>query len=240
MRDLRDPLLGAPCAPPTSGDGRPLLRLGALAVLLVALGAGAYLLHPSPASVRDVADRLGAAGPLAFVAIYAALTVMLVPGTASTLLAGALFGPLRGTALAVCGATLGATAAFAVGRALGRDGVRQLVGPRAPRLEHALEQTGFAPMLVLRLLPVVPFNGLNYAAGVTGIRAPSYVAATALGILPGTAVVATAGSSLGEPTSPRFLASLLAGLSILAGSLAVHRRRRSPAAGTRADGGGAA
>ena len=170
-------------------------------------------------------------GPLVFVVIYAGLTVALVPGTALTLVSGALFGPARGAAYAVCGATIGAVIAFAIGRALGRDGVRQLVGPRLPRVEAALDETGFGAMVILRLLPIVPFNGLNYAAGVTGIRVLPYVAATALGILPGTVAVAVAGSSLTDPTSPAFLGGLLAGAVLLVGSLLYARRRAGRARG---------
>lgn len=170
-------------------------------------------------------------GPLVFVAIYAGLTVALVPGTALTLVSGALFGPTRGAAYALAGATIGAVIAFAVGRALGREGARQLLGPRLPRVEAALDHTGFGALLILRLLPIVPFNGLNYAAGVTGIRVLPYVAATALGILPGTVAVAVAGSSLTDPTSPAFLGSLLAGTALLVGALLYARRRARPARG---------
>lgn len=203
----------------------PLARLIVLGGILVAAVPLAVLVSPSLAGVRHAVDDSGALGPALFVAIYAALTVALVPGTASTIASGALFGPFYGTVYAVVGATIGATAAFLIGRALGRDGVRGLLGPRTPRIESALEHTGFGTMLVLRLLPVVPFNGLNYAAGITGIAARSYVAATVIGILPGTAVVASAGSSVTHPTSPRFLASLGAGVLILAGLLVLHRRR---------------
>ncbi len=202
----------------------PLVRLVALGVILAAAVGVAVMESPSLAGVRHAVNGSGTLGPALFVAIDVALTVALVPGTALTLASGALFGPVYGTIYAVVGATIGATAAFLIGRALGRDGVRKLLGPRTPRIENALEHTGFGAMLVLRLLPVVPFNGLNYAAGVTGIAARSYVAATILGILPGTAAVASAGSSVTDPTSPQFLASLGAGVLILAGSLVLHRR----------------
>ncbi len=183
---------------------------------------------PSLATIDRWVSQARVLAPLVFIALYAALTVALIPGTASTLASAALlFGPVRGTAYAVCGATLGATIAFLIGRALGRDGVRQLLGPRAPRIEAALDDTGFTAMLVLRLLPVVPFNALNYAAGVTGIRRRDYVAATVLGILPGTTAVATVGSSVTDPTSPLFLASVAAGAAILIVSLVLAHRRRS-------------
>lgn len=197
-----------------------------MAILAVAVGT-AVLVTPSLATIDRWVSQARVLAPLVFIALYAALTVAMIPGTASTLASGLLFGPVRGTAYAVCGATLGATVAFLIGRALGRDGVRQLLGPRAPRIEAALDDTGFTAMLVLRLLPVVPFNALNYAAGVTGIRRRDYLAATVLGILPGTTAVATVGSSVTDPTSPLFLASVAAGAAILIVSLVLAHRRRS-------------
>lgn len=208
-----------------SGIDRPRVRLAILGLILLAAGGAALTGGPSLVGVQQRVDDAGAWGPLVFVAVYAGLTVALVPGTALTLVSGALFGPARGAAYAVCGATIGATMAFAIGRALGRDGVRQLLGPRLPRVEAALDTTGFGAMVILRVLPVVPFNGLNYAAGVTGIRVAPYVAATVLGILPGTVAVAVAGSSLTDPTSPAFLGSLAAGGALLVGSLLYARRR---------------
>ena len=198
-----------------------------LLTILAAAVVTAFLAAPSLAAIDRSVAQAGVFAPIVFITLYAAMTVALVPGTALTLASGVLFGPVRGTAYAVCGATLGATIAFLIGRALGRDAVRQLLGRRAPRIEAALDGTGFAAMLVLRLLPVVPFNGLNYAAGVTGISRRHYVAATILGILPGTTAVATAGSSVTDPTSPVFLASVAAGATILIVSLVIaHRRRR--------------
>lgn len=211
---------------PASSRRGPLLRLGLLGLILVAAVVVAIVATPSLDQVRVEVARAGVAGGVVFVLLYAALTVALVPGTALTITSGLLFGPVRGTAYAICGATIGATIAFGVGRALGREGVRSLLGRRAPRIEGALDDTGFLAMLVLRLLPVVPFNALNYAAGMTGIRRRAYVAATVLGIAPGTAAVATAGSSATDPTSGRFLVSAGAGLAILAGSLLLARRQR--------------
>lgn len=209
---------------------RARLRLAVLGSILLAAGAAALTAGPSLDGVHRCVEDAGSLGPVVFVVLYAGLTVALVPGTALTLASGALFGPVRGAAFAVCGATIGAVIAFSIGRALGRNGVRQLLGPRLPRVEAALDNTGFAAMVILRLLPIIPFNGLNYAAGVTGIRVVPYAGATALGILPGTVAVAVAGSSVTDPTSPAFLGSLAAGAALLAGSLLYARRRagRSP------------
>ena len=102
----------------------PPVRLVVLGGILVAAVGAALVVSPSLAGVRRTVDDSGHLGPAVFVVTYAALTVALVPGTALTLVSGALFGPFYGTAYAVVGATIGATIAFVVGRVLGRDGVR--------------------------------------------------------------------------------------------------------------------
>ncbi len=170
------------------------LKLGALVGVLV----GAYLvahatgltrytdIHTLGAAVRRVRGVSGVA-PL-FVAIYAVVAALGLPGLPATLAGGAIFGFALGTALNWLGATLGATGAYLLARALGRDAIARLLGARAASLDSLVTAHGFATLLRLRLIPVVPFNALNFGAGLAGVPFRSYVLATALGILPGTAV----------------------------------------------------
>jgi uncharacterized membrane protein YdjX (TVP38/TMEM64 family) len=126
--------------------------------------------------------------PVLFVLAYVLLTTVGLPGSALTLAGGAIFGFWLGTALNWLGATLGATCAFLLARLLGQDAVGRLLGRHAARLDRAAAQHGFAALLRLRLLPVVPFNALNFGAAFARVPLRPYVAATALGIIPGTAV----------------------------------------------------
>ncbi len=127
-------------------------------------------------------------GPLAFIALYVALSALDFSGLVLTLAGGALFGFWWGALLNTMGANLGATAAFWLARALGRDGLRALVGDRMSGLNRLTEAGGPMWLLRLRLIPVVPFNLLNLAAGLTAMPWRGYAAATAIGILPGTLV----------------------------------------------------
>lgn len=124
----------------------------------------------------------------AFVLTYMVIATFGLPATPLTLAGGALFGPWWGTAFNWMGATLGATGAYLLARALGRDAIRSLLGARAGALDALAGDQAFGSLLRLRLLPIVPFNGLNFGAGLAGVRPGTYVLATALGILPGTAV----------------------------------------------------
>jgi uncharacterized membrane protein YdjX (TVP38/TMEM64 family) len=162
-----------------------LLKLGALFALL----AVAWLvLRHVPA--REVLTGLRGSwwGPAVFVALYAALSALNFSGLALTLAGGALFGFWWGALVNTIGANLGATGSFWLARALGREGVRALAGSRLAELDRLTEGKGPIWLLRLRLIPVVPFNLLNLAAGLTAMPWRGYAAATAIGILPATLV----------------------------------------------------
>jgi uncharacterized membrane protein YdjX (TVP38/TMEM64 family) len=123
-----------------------------------------------------------------FVLAYVIATVFGVPGTIFTLAGGAIFGIVLGSILNWAGATLGAVGAYTLARRLGSDAVRDLLGRRATTLDTLTSKVGFAPLFRLRLIPVVPFNALNFAAGLVPVPFHAYVLSTALGIVPGTVV----------------------------------------------------
>lgn len=174
--------------------------------------------------LQSLVDSAGAFAPVAYVCAYVLLTVLMFPGSIATVASGALFGPVWGTVLTLIGATIGATAAFLIARHLGRERVRSRLGQRMTRFDDSLIRTGFLSVLILRLLPVAPFNVSNYAFGVTGIETRSYVLATAIGILPGTVAFVALGSTLSDPTSTGFIVSLAAVLALTAIAYIVNRR----------------
>jgi uncharacterized membrane protein YdjX (TVP38/TMEM64 family) len=126
--------------------------------------------------------------PLVFVALYVVATALDFSGAVLTLAGGAVFGFGWGAVLNTIGANVGASAAFWVARRLGREGVRQLLGAHLARLDRVSAEQGFAWLLRLRLIPVVPFNLLNVAAGLTAMPWRTFAAATAIGIVPGTLI----------------------------------------------------
>lgn len=219
---------------PEDIDGRaaralasPRLRLGLLAAVLLAASLGVVLTGgPSRREIEDAVNEAGAAAPLLFVALYAVLTVLFFPGSVLTGAGGLLFGTGLGTLLAVIGATTGATAAFLLGRRLGRRQVEQIAGRRIGAVDRWLEQNGFLAVLYLRLIPVIPFNGLNYAAGVSALRTRDYALGTAVGIVPGAFAFAALGGSLDDPTSPEFLAAVALVLLLAVGAPLANRALR--------------
>jgi uncharacterized membrane protein YdjX (TVP38/TMEM64 family)/rhodanese-related sulfurtransferase len=112
-------------------------------------------------------------------------TIFFVPGALLGLAGGALFGPWWGTLLNLIGATLGATLAFLLARHLVSDWARQNAGPRVESLILGVEAEGWRFVAFVRLVPLFPFNLLNYALGLTRIPLKDYVVASFFGMLPG-------------------------------------------------------
>lgn len=132
-------------------------------------------------AIRD----LGLWGPVAHVALFALGTVLFIPGALVGLAGGALFGPVWGTMLNLAGATLGATAAFLVARFIAADWVRGKAGGRLERLIKGVEREGWRFVAFTRLVPLIPFNLLNYALGLTRIPMIAYILASLICMVPG-------------------------------------------------------
>ena len=133
---------------------------------------------------------------LAFFATYVVATVFMIPGSILTVAAGFLFGVVYGTIVVSVSSVAGATAAFLVGRALGREWVRRKVGTdrRLAAVDTATRDRGFLIVMLLRLSPLFPFNALNYFLSLTGVRTAHYVLASWVGMLPATVLYVYIGS----------------------------------------------
>ncbi len=167
---------------------RKLRRWLMAAALLVAIAVAAtYRDRIDPDAVRAWLAGLGPAAPLLFILLYAAATLLFLPGILLTLAGGALFGPVWGTVLNLTGATLGATLAFLVARHLAGDWVAGKSGPRLQRLVGGVEREGWRFVAFVRLVPLFPFNLLNYALGLTRIPLRAYGLATAVCMAPAAA-----------------------------------------------------
>ena len=140
----------------------------------------------------------GSAGPIVFMLVYAIATVFFFPGSVLTLAGGALFGPVWGTLYNLTGATLGATLAFIVARYLASDWVEEKTGGRLKQLKDGVEGEGWRFVAFVRLVPLFPFNLLNYALGLTRIRLSHYVIASSLFMLPGAIAYTYLGFALKE------------------------------------------
>jgi uncharacterized membrane protein YdjX (TVP38/TMEM64 family) len=221
---------GPPPGPSTTGPStdRIWLRLALFGALGVAVVVTALVVGvPEADRLREDVDGLGGWAPLVFVLGYAAITLLPLPKNVLSVAAGLLFGLAEGVAVVLPGAVLGAVAAFGLGRALGRGAVERFTGVRVARVDAALARRGVVAVLVSRLIPVLPFTGINYAAGLTAVRFRDFLLGTAIGVVPGTVAYVAVGAYGTSPTSRPFLAAVAALLALsLGGTWWVARRRR--------------
>lgn len=183
------------------------MKLGSLGTLSAIATASVGLLDPTltlllaPTGLLEEGlawvAALGWWGAVAFAVLYVIATVAFLPGSVLTLGAGVLFGPLWGSLLVFGSATVGAIAAFLIGRHLARGWVKdKLAAGNATfeAIDRAVAADGFKIVLLTRLSPVFPFNALNYLYGLTGVRLRDYAIAS-VGMVPGTVLYVYLGAS---------------------------------------------
>ena len=136
-------------------------------------------------ALRRFLDSAGLWGPVVFIAIYAVGVCLFLPGTLLTGLGAAIFGAYWGFVYVWFGAMAGASAAFLIGRTLGREFAASLIGNRLKKYDDAIGRNGFATVLYLRLV-YFPFTPMNFGMGLTKVRFWDYFSGTGLGIIVGT------------------------------------------------------
>ena len=208
---------------------RPVALLAAIVVILVlakVFGIGERL-----GELREWIQGLGPWGPVAFVFLYSAAVVAAIPGSALTVAAGALFGSVLGVILVINAATLGASLAFLIARYFARDAIarRLSTNEKFQKLDRLTEDHGAIIVALTRLVPLFPFNLLNYGFGLTRVPFWTYVGWSWLCMLPGTILYVigadafTEGLAQGQVPWPLVGALVAAGLILT--FLVRHARR---------------
>jgi uncharacterized membrane protein YdjX (TVP38/TMEM64 family) len=174
---------------PTKSRKNALIKASILVVFIL---AAIYVIRFTPVKEYLTAEALGrfldSAGvwaPIVFIFVYTFGVCLFVPGTLLTGLGAAIFGAYWGFLYVWVGAMLGSSAAFFIGRTLGRDFAATLVGDRLKKYDDGIERNGFATVLYLRLV-YFPFTPMNFGMGLTKVRFWDYFFGTGLGIIVGT------------------------------------------------------
>lgn len=208
-----------------------------LALGAVVLGAVALATSVDLPTVTAVRGWMGDVGAVSWVGLVLGLALALatpVPRSGLSVLVGAVAGFTAGLAVVVAGSVLGGLAGYGLSRWLGRAAVVRLAGSRWERVEQVLDRRGLVAVITARVLPVVPFVAVSYAAGLTGIRLGAYTVGTAVGVLPGSVAYVAIGSSAAAIAAwtpfawPAVLVLAVVLLSGLALSTARRRRRQAP------------
>ena len=179
-----------------------------MAALVLLASAALYWLLP-PERVRELLSGLGAWAPWAYMAMFAVLPAFFFPVAVLALAGGVAFGLWQGALYTFLGAVVNCSLMFWMARDLGQKQVEDLLEKRLDaqwrqRLSKLEGREGFVLLIVLRLIPAVPYNLINYAFGLTGMKYPAYILASALGIIPGTFAFINIGDKSMDLASPGF------------------------------------
>ena len=196
-----------------------LFRLLAFVCLLVVI-ALAWLTRDqlTADTIKAWVEHSGVWGPVVFIGVYTIAPALFLPGSVLTLVGGALFGPVIGALVSVIGATIGATVAFLVARYLAAEWVERRVSGRLQDIKAGVEREGWRFVAFVRLVPLFPFNVLNYALGLTRLSVQTFAVTSLITMTPGAFAYAYLGDAGREAVSggPDLVRKGLFALALLA------------------------
>ena len=167
-------------------------------------------------TLRNSIQGYGKLAPIIYMLAYAVAPSLFLPALPLTMAGGILFGPFWGVIYTISSATVGACVAFLISRYIARDWIeKKLKGPGWKRLDHGVESHGWKIVAFTRLIPLFPFNLLNYAFGLTKIKFLHYAAATSICMLPACIAYIVFSSSLLEVIEGRISSKLLIGIILI-------------------------
>ena len=169
---------------------RPLVFLALLGAIIFSVHYFQLDQYLETERLRQVVTGYGTLGPVIYMLIWVVAPPLFLPGLPIGLAGGILFGPFWGVIYTIFGSTAGATLAFLVARYLARDWVAaKLAGTRLATLDDKVGEQGWKVVALTRLVPLFPYNLLNYAFGLTKISLTAYVLTTFLFMLPMTIAI---------------------------------------------------
>ena len=206
------------------------IKSGFLLVVLVAILLLIYFVGVSrltPESIRNLIISFGWWGPVAYIFIYTIRPLLLFPAIILTLAGGLAFGPWWGTLYVLVGGLLGACLCFAIARLLGRVKMKKYLVkfPQIEALEGQMDKNGFRTMLIMRVVPIFPYDPVSYLAGLSNIRFSDYALATAIGMLPGAFAYNALGYSMTDMLSPTFLMAVVLVILVMFTPLVYHFKK---------------
>lgn len=187
-----------------------------MALMIIIIGLGVYLCRSSgmlkncnPNCIKNYISSFGILAPIIYIIMFTLVPLTLFPDAVLAVAGGMVFGLGLGTFYTIIGALCGGTLSFFISRTFGRGLVEKIVKDKAEWFEDGIEKRGFLFILILRLIPLVPFDVISYGAGLSKIRYKDFALATSIGIIPGVLVYANLGDKSGNLCSAQFLGAVL-------------------------------
>lgn len=198
-------------------------------ICLVATGIGVVAIGGiDRQQLQTLLSAMGVLAPIIYIVLYTVATCLILPSTPLNLSGGAIFGIWWGTLWTTVAALLAAIASFGFTRTIGRELVSQKLAGRWDAVDAEIRQGGLFYMFAIRLLPIIPYGIVNFAAGLTSIKFKDYLIGTLLGTLPGVLPFVMMGAGIGELSRGNILplTCAFALTGILVGGATWYRRRR--------------
>ncbi len=200
---------------------------------ILVTGVAVYLLGGiNSVQLQASLNRAGIWAPITYIALYTVATILVLPSTPLNLTGGAIFGPWLGTLWTSMAAVIAAVVAFAFTRTVGREAIARKLAGRWQSMDAEMRQGGLFYMFAIRLLPIIPYGLVNFAAGLTSIRFRDYLLGTILGTVPGILPFVLLGSSGLQAVRTGNVLPLMGALGLTAllvgGATWYRRRRQSP------------
>lgn len=216
-------------------NNKALILFSLFAVICISIFYGTGIIDSvNVEALSEWVRRQGIVGALVYVLAYTLRPLVFFPAVPLTLFGGYTFGALYGTILDVIGAGTGAVLAFFIARRLGYDNIQSFIrGKKIDTMDVKIEKNGFLVVLYLRLIPLLPFDSINYGMGLSKVKARDYIAATYIGIIPGAFVFNYLGESLRDVASTQFWIAIgLYGVMIVLPLIVKRRKRKRSEQGT--------
>lgn len=204
-------------------------------ICIVATSVGVYLLGGiDQVQLQTWLKQAGIWAPIIYIALYTLGTILILPSTPLNMSGGAIFGPWMGTLWTSLAAVIAAVIAFIFARTSGREFVARKLAGKWQAMDAEMQQGGLFYMFAIRLLPIIPYGLVNFAAGLTSIKFRDYLLGTILGTVPGILPFVLLGSSGLQALKtgdilPLFGALALTGI-LVGGATWYRRHRRDPRA----------
>lgn len=195
-----------------------LMLIGAVLIM-----CSQHLKYITPTVVRDFLVQFGPLAPFIYIVLFTFVPLTLFPDAVLAIAAGLVFGILPGALYTMIGAASGGTLAFLITRNIGHEAVLKKLESHS-KISHMIEEKGFFIVLIMRLIPLIPFDVISYAAGATNIKYKDYMLATLLGIIPGVTILVTMGDGLASPDQPKLYMAICAFIILLVVAKRGHKK----------------
>ncbi|MTI48763.1 MAG: TVP38/TMEM64 family protein [Firmicutes bacterium] len=192
-------------------------------ILLIVLFVGiVYVLNKmnvfkglSPEDIKAYLDSFGLLAPIVYIVMFTFIPLTLFPDSILAIAGGMGFGLIKGSILTMIGALLGGTLSFYITRLLGKDFIKRIIKKDISFIGEQLKQKGFFIILILRLVPLFPFDVISYSAGLSDIKYRDFISATIIGTIPGILVYTNLGDKSTQFGSMDFYISVFLLLALL-------------------------